>query len=117
MTSSDFFGVILANARIHLDLNGMAGVTMQETFAEALEARTQDVLDNCTSCGRCFEVCPMTAPAGIAAANPSETVSGVLRVLQGGSGTPEAERWAEVCSGSGTCIPACPENVNPRFML
>ena len=90
---------------------------MQETFAEALEARTQDVLDNCTSCGRCFEVCPMTAPAGIAAANPSETVSGVLRVLQGGSGTPEAERWAEVCSGSGTCIPACPENVNPRFML
>jgi Fe-S oxidoreductase len=33
---------------------------MSETFAEALEARTQDVLDNCTRCGRCFEVCPMT---------------------------------------------------------
>jgi len=90
---------------------------MQETFAEALEARTQNILDNCTSCGRCFEVCPMTAPAGIAAADASETVSGVLRVLTGGSGTREAERWAEVCSGSGTCIPACPENVNPRFML
>ncbi|HYH42129.1 MAG TPA: (Fe-S)-binding protein, partial [Burkholderiales bacterium] len=90
---------------------------MQETFAEALEARTQNILDNCTSCGRCFEVCPMTAPAGIATADASETVSGVLRVLTGGSGTREAERWAEVCSGSGTCIPACPENVNPRFML
>jgi Fe-S oxidoreductase len=90
---------------------------MTETFAEALEARTQDILDRCTSCGRCFEVCPMTAPAGIAQANPSDTVSGVLRVIQGGSGSAEAERWAQVCSGSGTCIPACPEAVNPRFML
>ena len=41
-------------------------LTMTETFAEALEARTQDVLDLCTRCGKCFEVCPMTAPAGIA---------------------------------------------------
>ena len=90
---------------------------MTETFAEALEARTQDILDRCTSCGRCFEVCPMTAPAGISGADPSETVSGVLRVIQGGSGSAEAERWAQVCSGSGTCIPACPEAVNPRFML
>lgn len=90
---------------------------MTETFAEALEARTQDILDRCTSCGKCFEVCPMTAPAGIDTANPADTVSGVLRVLQGGTGTPAAERWAQVCSGSGNCIPACPEAVNPRFML
>src|SRR5687768_1046751 len=90
---------------------------MQETFAEALEASTQDELDSRTSYARCLGVCPMTVCAGIPGANPSETVSGVLRVLQGDSGTPEAERWAEVCSGSGTCIPACPENVNPRFML
>jgi Fe-S oxidoreductase len=90
---------------------------MTESFAEALEARTRDILDRCTSCGKCFEVCPMTAPAGIDGANPSETVSGVLRVIRGGAGTAEAERWAQVCSGSGSCIPACPEAVNPRFML
>jgi Fe-S oxidoreductase len=90
---------------------------MIESFADALEARKQDIFDNCTSCGRCFEVCPMTAPAGIASANPSQTVSGVLDLLRGGSGTPEAEEWARVCSGSGNCIPACPDAVNPRFML
>lgn len=90
---------------------------MSATFAEALEVRTQDILDRCTSCGKCFEVCPMTAPAGIADANTSDTVSGVLRVIQGGTGSAEAERWAQVCSGSGNCIPACPEAVNPRFML
>ena len=90
---------------------------MIETFAEALEARTQEVLDNCTRCGRCFEVCPMTAPAGIAEKNAADVVGGVLDILRGGSGLPESERWAQVCSGSGTCIPACPEAVNPRFML
>ncbi len=90
---------------------------MSETFAEALEARTQEVLDRCTACGKCFEVCPMTEPAGIEHADPSETVKGVLRLIQGLPGNPDAERWAQVCSGSGNCIPACPDAVNPRFML
>ena len=90
---------------------------MSTTFADALEARTQDVLDNCTRCGRCFEVCPMTAPAGIADKNAADVAGGVLDIIRGGSGSPGSERWAQVCSGSGSCIPACPEAVNPRFML
>ena len=90
---------------------------MSESFAEALRSRTQDVLDNCTRCGRCFEVCPMTAPAGIADRNAAEVVGGVLDIIRGGGGAPDSERWAQVCSGSGSCIPACPEAVNPRFML
>ncbi len=90
---------------------------MTETFSEALEARTQDVLDSCTRCGRCFEVCPMTAPAGIADKNAAEVVGGVLDIIRGGNGSAESERWAQVCSGSGFCIPACPEAINPRFML
>lgn len=90
---------------------------MSETFTAALQARVQDVLDSCTRCGRCFEVCPMTAPAGIADRNGAAVVGGVLDILRGGSGPAESERWAKVCSGSGSCIPACPESVNPRFML
>ncbi|HSN39939.1 MAG TPA: (Fe-S)-binding protein [Burkholderiales bacterium] len=90
---------------------------MTQTCSEALAARTQDVLDNCTRCGRCFAVCPMTAPAGIAASNAAEVVGGVLDIIRGGNGATESERWAQVCSGSGFCIPACPEAVNPRFML
>jgi Fe-S oxidoreductase len=90
---------------------------MSETFAEALETRAQDVLDRCTRCGRCFEVCPMTAPAGLADRKPGEVVGGVLEILRGGAIAPDSQRWAQVCSGSGSCIPACPEGINPRFML
>ena len=28
-----------------------------------------------------------------------------------------AERWAQVCTNSGKCIPACDYGVNPRFMV
>ncbi|MDH4150041.1 MAG: (Fe-S)-binding protein [Betaproteobacteria bacterium] len=90
---------------------------MNTNFADALQARTHDVLDHCTRCGRCFEVCPMPAPAGLSEHVGADVVGGVLDIIRGGSGTPAAERWAQVCSGSGHCIPACPESVNPRFML
>jgi heterodisulfide reductase subunit D len=90
---------------------------MSETFADALQARAQEVLDSCTSCGRCFEVCPMTAPAGLAGKSAAGVAGGVLDIIRGGEVSPDSQRWAQVCSGSGSCIPACPEGVNPRFML
>ncbi len=86
-------------------------------FADALALRARDVLDRCTGCARCFEACPMIGPAGLGAADPAETVEGVLDLLASGAGTPSAERWANACSGSGACIPACGDGVNPRFML
>lgn len=90
---------------------------MTETFSDALAARTQDVLDNCTRCGHCFEACPTKAPAGIAEQDAKQIAGGVLDVIRGGNGSAAAERWAQVCSGSGKCIAACPEAINPRFML
>ena len=42
----------------------------------------------------------------------------VLAIL-GGAGDPTSAgaRWAETCTGSGRCITACDDGVNPRFML
>jgi Fe-S oxidoreductase len=89
---------------------------MEPGFEQALEARTRDVLENCTACGRCVEVCPMPGPAGIAG-EPQAIAAGVLALLRGETHPAASARWAAVCSGSGHCIPACPEGVNPRFML
>ena len=59
----------------------------------------------------------MVEPAGLAPTNAIPIVEGVLDLLAGGPGTPDAERWAQVCTNSGKCIPACDYGVTPRFMV
>jgi heterodisulfide reductase subunit D len=87
-------------------------------FGTAFAARVQsEVLDACTTCGACVEACPMTAPGGVDTSDAPGVVRGVLDLLRGGDGTAQARRWAEVCTGSGKCIPACDYGVNPRFMM
>ena len=59
----------------------------------------------------------MVEPAGLVPSQAPGIVSGVLDLLAGGEGTGAAATWANVCTGSGYCIPACPHGINPRFML
>src|SRR5256714_1590255 len=100
-------------------------MTMAESggslFLDALRGRVDDILDACTRCGKCVAACPMVEPAGIElgqdATKAPAIVGGILDLLAGGEGTPEAERWAQVCTNSGKCIPACDYGVNPRFMV
>jgi ferredoxin len=81
------------------------------------------ILNSCSTCGKCFEVCPMTAYAqllsGEAAPKPDskEVVLSVLDVLRGGAGSPEALAWLAVCTRSGECVPACPKAVDPKMMM
>jgi heterodisulfide reductase subunit D len=84
---------------------------------DEFRARGEAIADACTRCGDCFRACPMTEPAGIGDANPILTTDAIVDLIGGGAGTPEAVRWAEVCSGSGNCIPACRYGINPRFMV
>ena len=86
-------------------------------FEEALASRVDDMLDACTKCGKCFEVCPIAAPAGLAGADPKAVVSGVLDILRLGKGPEESAKWAKACMASGECIKACDYGVNPRFLL
>ena len=86
-------------------------------FIDAIKARVDDTLDACTKCGKCVEACPMVEPAGLDPADAVAIVEGMLHLLAGGAGTPDAERWAQVCTNSCKCIPACDYGVNPRFMV
>jgi Fe-S oxidoreductase len=89
----------------------------QEDFLASLDRRAAEIVDSCTRCGKCVEVCPMPGIAGIDASQPERVVSGVLDILRDGKGPETSARWASVCSGSGHCISACDYGVNPRFML
>jgi heterodisulfide reductase subunit D len=87
------------------------------SFETALGQRVEDMLDACTRCGKCVEVCPSVKPAGIAEASAADVISGVLDIVRSGDGPEASRRWASSCMLSGECIKACDEGVNPRFLL
>jgi heterodisulfide reductase subunit D len=90
----------------------------EEAFLTTLDRRVDEILARCTGCGRCVEVCPTAEPAGIDKRAARRIVAEVLEVLAGGGRHDSAgARWAETCTGSGACIGACDDGVNPRFML
>jgi len=75
------------------------------------------MLDACTQCAKCVEVCPVTEPAGVGDAAPKAVIGGVLDIVRMGEGAAAAKAWARGCALTGDCIAACPEGVNPRFLL
>src|SRR5450432_3685437 len=87
------------------------------SFETALGERVEDMLDACTRCGKCVEVCPSVKPAGIADANSEDIIGGVLDIVRSGDGPEASRKWAASCMLSGECIKACDYGVNPRFLL
>jgi heterodisulfide reductase subunit D len=92
--------------------------TREATFVAGLDTRVADILEQCSGCGRCVEVCPTAEPGGVDKSDPRAVVADVLDILRG-AGDPQSvgARWAETCTGSGQCLRACDDGVNPRFML
>ena len=89
---------------------------MSNFFDDVLKDRVEAIMDACTRCGKCVEVCPVKAPAGVSA-SAQEVISGVIDILGNGDGPAASRRWASTCMLTGDCITACDYGVNPRLML
>jgi Fe-S oxidoreductase len=87
------------------------------SFETVLGERVEAMLDACTQCGRCVEVCPSVKPAGISDTKPQDIISGVIDIVRTGEGPDASRKWAASCMLSGECIKACDYGVNPRFLL
>ncbi|MEO7729049.1 MAG: (Fe-S)-binding protein [Burkholderiales bacterium] len=89
-----------------------------ERLLAYIERNIERTLDDCTTCGKCFEACPMTAYSEkLTGKSGGDVAAGVLDILRGTGGTPEALEWTRLCTQSAVCIPACPEHVNPMLMM
>lgn len=85
-----------------------------DAFIASLDLRVSEILDRCA---RCVEVCPTAGPAGIDTRAPVAVVGDVLDILRGGGdAASRGARWAQSCTGSGRCLSACDDGVNPRFV-
>lgn len=91
--------------------------TTVESFIADLDRRVEGIIDACTMCGKCAEVCPTPALAGIGETSAEALAGGVIDILKGHAHAPEAEIWARKCCGTAHCIDACGEGIDPRFML
>jgi heterodisulfide reductase subunit D len=89
---------------------------MSNFFEDALSGRVEEMIDACTRCGKCVEVCPVKTPAGVTAP-AQEVIGGIIDLLRTGDGPASSRRWASTCMLTGDCIKACDEGVNPRFLL
>src|SRR5436305_4785357 len=89
------------------------------SFERALGERVEDMLDACTRCGKCVEVCPSVRPAGITDTSSEDIISGVLDLVRTGVGPEASRKWAASCMLSGECIEARDYGVKPtpRFPL
>jgi heterodisulfide reductase subunit D len=90
---------------------------MPGSFQRYIEREIRDILQACTGCGICAEVCPILPYTTAAGRDPKRVVEGVLDILRGGPGSGASASWIEACAGSGVCVKQCPEPVNPRRML
>ena len=77
-----------------------------DAFIATIDARVGDILDRCTRCAKCVEVCPTAAPAGIGTSEPAMIVGDVLDILRGG-GDPASRgaRWANAAPAPADVYP------------
>ncbi len=89
-----------------------------EQLIAYVEHNIERTLADCTTCGKCFDACPMTEySAALNGKAGTAVVAGIRGILAGDGGTHEALEWTRVCTQSARCIPACPENMNPMLMM
>ena len=84
-------------------------------YADRLEALAQEAADRCTTCGKCFEVCPTARESGFDMQQGRERVAEMVSLTRDGGAAAEGlQTWLNACDGSARCNDACPEGINVR---
>lgn len=90
---------------------------VQTSQAEFLETQRRFILERCTSCGACIEICPMRAHSSIENDDPKTIAAGIVGLLRGNEPTAAASVFVEACCGSAKCRDVCDEGIDPYDMM
>ena len=63
----------------------------------------------CTTCGACFEACPMVRYSGLTNTDAKAVTAGLRQLAIGEAAGADTVAWVGVCAKSGLCRSACPE--------
>ena len=84
-------------------------------YADRLEEIAAQAAERCTSCGKCFEVCPTAREIGLDAGQARARVGELMSLTREGAAAAEGlSKWLNACDGSARCSDACPEGINVR---
>ena len=83
-------------------------------YVDRLEALASEAADRCTSCGKCFEVCPTAREVRLDPAEARTQVGDLIALSRGTAATDGLMKWLSACDGSARCSEACPEGINVR---
>src|ERR1700736_5924687 len=88
--------------------DSMVEASSRAAFLDTFRARGAAIAEACTRCGDCFRACPMVEPAGLAAADASETAGAIVDLITGGGGGGGGR-------GQRKLLPALPARHHPAF--
>jgi Fe-S oxidoreductase len=93
-------------------------MSASERLAARIRENSARLADACTACGACYRVCPMVPrTAMLDGAEPETVMAGIRDILRDGPGSADAVTFAGVCTRSGVCTSACPEQLDAAFLM
>ena len=82
-----------------------------------LNKKKQQMINACTSCGKCLRQCPIFTQGKFKDEKPRNIMLSVLDFLQKGKFSDEAEYTALTCTNCGDCTARCPEKIIPLLLF
>jgi len=91
----------------------MKAASLEELF----ERQKEEIVNDCTLCGACVEVCPVIQYTDLKSMSPVDIQESVIELLEEGKMSDVASIRASSCTHCGRCLDICPVGINPLDLL
>jgi len=86
------------------------------SLGELYSQRKKQIIEDCTLCGICVDVCPAVPLTSLSSMPASDIQGKVIDVLKDGVTSEEASLRSASCTHCGVCRDVCPMDINPVLM-